>query len=140
MRVQNPYSKKEFKDDGTHIGLKSVPMRSKTADKQPRADSPKAPSEKKIQAPTAEKKAEIPVATEKKHNENGRVGDDSAKVVEKLTEKQRRIFDEMPLDRAVTVDYLTKTGFTLGEVISTLTVLEIKGLVSSLPGALYIRR
>jgi len=67
-------------------------------------------------------------------------GDDSAKVLEKLTEKQRRVFDEMPLDRAVTVDYLTKTGFTLGEVISALTVLEIKGLVSSLPGALYIRR
>lgn len=67
-------------------------------------------------------------------------GDDSAKVLEKLSEKQRRVFDEMPLDRAVTVDYLTKTGFTLGEVISALTVLEIKGLVSSLPGALYIRR
>ncbi len=67
-------------------------------------------------------------------------GDDSAKILETLGEKQRKIFDEMPLDRAVTVDYLTKTGFTLGEVISALTVLEIKGLVSSLPGALYIRK
>ena len=46
----------------------------------------------------------------------------------------------MPLDRAVTVDYLTKTGFALGEVISALTVLEIKGLVASLPGALYTRK
>jgi predicted Rossmann fold nucleotide-binding protein DprA/Smf involved in DNA uptake len=69
-----------------------------------------------------------------------RGGDDSARVLEKLSEKQRRVFDEMPLDRAITVDYLTKTGFTLGEVISALTVLEIKGLVASLPGALYIRR
>ena len=69
-----------------------------------------------------------------------RRGDDSAAVLEKLSEKQRKIFDEMPLDRAVTVDYLTKTGFALGEVISALTVLEIKGLVSSLPGALYIRK
>lgn len=67
-------------------------------------------------------------------------GDDSAKILEKLSEKQRKVFDEMPLDRAVTVDYLTKTGFALGEVISALTVLEIKGLVSSLPGALYIRK
>ena len=67
-------------------------------------------------------------------------GDDSAAVLAKLSDKQRRIFDEMPLDRAVTVDYLTKTGFSLGEVISALTVLEIKGLVSSLPGALYIRK
>lgn len=69
-----------------------------------------------------------------------RKGDNSAAVLEKLSEKQRRIFDEMPLDRAVTVDYLTKTGFALGEVISALTVLEIKGLVSSLPGALYVRK
>ena len=67
-------------------------------------------------------------------------GDDSAKILEKLSEKQRKIFDEMPLDRAVTVDYLTRTGFALGEVISALTVLEIKGLVASLPGALYIRK
>ena len=67
-------------------------------------------------------------------------GDDSAAALAKLSEKQRKIFDEMPLDRAVTVDYLTKTGFALGEVISALTVLEIKGLVSSLPGALYIRK
>lgn len=67
-------------------------------------------------------------------------GDDSAKILEKLSEKQRKIFDEMPLDRAVTVDYLTRTGFALGEVISALTVLEIKGLVESLPGALYIRK
>ena len=67
-------------------------------------------------------------------------GDRSAEILEKLSEKQRKIFEEMPLDRAVTVDYLTKTGFALGEVISALTVLEIKGLVSSLPGALYVRK
>ena len=46
----------------------------------------------------------------------------------------------MPLDRAVTVDYLAKSGIPFGEVISALTVLEIKGLVTSLPGALYIRK
>ena len=68
------------------------------------------------------------------------VGDNSPKVLEGLSEKQRRIFDEMPLDKAITVDYFTKTGFTMGEVISALTVLEIKGLISSLPGALYIRK
>ncbi len=70
----------------------------------------------------------------------GNGGDRSAEILEKLTEKQRKVFEQMPLDRAVTVDYLTKTGFQLGEVISALTVLEIKGLVSSLPGALYIRK
>lgn len=67
-------------------------------------------------------------------------GDNSRAVLEKLSEKQRRVFDEMPLDRAVTVDYLAKSGIPFGEVISALTVLEIKGLVTSLPGALYIRK
>ena len=67
-------------------------------------------------------------------------GDNSLAVLEKLSEKQRRVFDEMPLDRAVTVDYLAKAGIPFGDVISALTVLEIKGLVSSLPGALYIRK
>ena len=82
--------------------------------------------------PYFEKDRELPKSEKK--------GDDSAAALAKLSEKQRKIFDEMPLDRAVTVDYLTKTGFALGEVISALTVLEIKGLVSSLPGALYIRK
>lgn len=67
-------------------------------------------------------------------------GDNSAQVLASLSEKQIKIFEEMPIDRAVTIDYLTCTGFSLGEVISALTVLEIKGLVSSLPGALYIRK
>ena len=67
-------------------------------------------------------------------------GDRSREVLESLSEKQRKVFEEMPLDFPVTVDYLTKTGMKLGEVISALTVLEIKGLVSSLPGAIYIRK
>ena len=67
-------------------------------------------------------------------------GDNSLAVLKTLSEKQRRVFEELPLDRAVTVDYLAKAGIPFGEVISALTVLEIKGLVTSLPGALYIRK
>ncbi len=67
-------------------------------------------------------------------------GDRSLEILAQLNEKQRLVFDEMPLDRAVTVDYLTRVGMKLGEVMSALTVLEVKGLVVSLPGALYIRK
>ncbi len=101
----------------------------------------KRPDEK---ATSADIKETVKPSVEKGFGEAATVqnkqGDDSAKILEKLSEKQRKIFDEMPLDRAVTVDYLTRTGFALGEVISALTVLEIKGLVLSLPGALYIRK
>lgn len=67
-------------------------------------------------------------------------GDNSQKILDSLSQRQREIFSEMPMDRPVTVDYFTKTGYAMGEVMSALTVLEIKGLISSLPGALYIRK
>lgn len=67
-------------------------------------------------------------------------GDNSMAALQSLDEKQRRIFDEMPLDRAISLDYLLKTGFKLGEIMSALTKLEIKGLISSLPGGLYTRK
>ena len=85
-------------------------------------------------APTAKK---LPDESE---TQKPRSRDLSREALESLSEKQRRVFDEMPLDLPVTVDYLTKTGMKLGEVISALTVLEVKGLVVSLPGAIYLRK
>ena len=124
-------------------GLKKHATDSEPAERRPAAkpkakkaeDAIKTPETATENKPSAPSKPEIkPLPTPEKR------GDDSAAVLAKLSEKQRKIFDEMPLDKAVTIDYLTKTGFALGEVISALTVLEIKGLVSSLPGALYIRK
>ncbi len=67
--------------------------------------------------------------------------DNSQAALASLGEKQRLVFDEIPLDFPVTVDRLTThTGLKLGEVMSALTVLEIKGLVVSLPGAIYMRK
>lgn len=76
-----------------------------------------------------------PLAPREEHR-----GDDSMAALQSLDEKQRRIFDEMPLDRAISLDHLLKTGFKLGEIMSALTKLEIKGLISSLPGGLYTRK
>ena len=73
----------------------------------------------------------------KKSEDNG---DTSNKVLDSLSDKQRRIFDAIPLDKPISVDGLTSLGFSMGEIMSSLTVLEIKGLISSLPGALYIRK
>ena len=67
-------------------------------------------------------------------------GDMSPEILKTLSDKQRRIFDEIPLDKPVSVDSLTHLGFSMGEIMSSLTILEIKGLISSLPGALYIRK
>lgn len=130
VRVYTPTQKKQDGFDSLHKagGKKRTPFARKDTKRDEHKETEKKESTIQI------KHHDAPPTPEK----GG--GDNSKKALEKLSEKQRRVFDEMPLDRAVTVDYLTKTGFALGEVISALTVLEIKGLVSSLPGALYIRR
>ena len=67
-------------------------------------------------------------------------GDSSAEVLASLDERHRALFAEIPDDRAVTVDALAKLGYSIGEVMTAMTMLELKGLVSSLPGGLYIKR
>lgn len=57
-----------------------------------------------------------------------------------LTPEQRRVFDDLPCDKPTSVDALIKNGHNIGTLMATLTILEIKGLVSSLPGGMYIRK
>lgn len=67
-------------------------------------------------------------------------GDSSRANLESLNVIQKKIFDEIPLDTPILADSLTSLGYKMSEVLAALTILEIKGLVSSLPGALYIRK
>lgn len=67
-------------------------------------------------------------------------GDSSERALKSLNDTQRRIFEILPLDHAVPVDYLTREGFTIGEIMAAMTVLEIKGLTVTLPGGLYSRK
>jgi DNA processing protein len=106
---------------------------------KPNPDKKLKREEEKIKSPKSTGNDTLVATAVPEGQEPRKTAVDSA-ALESLSEKQRRIFDEMPLDRAVTVDYLTKSGFKLGEVISALTVLEIKGFISSLPGALYVRK
>ena len=46
----------------------------------------------------------------------------------------------MPIDSAVSPDALVEDGFGASDVITALTMLELCGLVTSLPGGLYIRK
>ena len=101
----------------------------------------KAKGETKKTAPEAKaKQPEVAKAQPSEVKEEPHVSDKSQKVVDLLNEKQRAIFEEIPLDKPITVDGLMKLGFSMGEIMSSLTILEIKGLISSLPGALYIRK
>jgi predicted Rossmann fold nucleotide-binding protein DprA/Smf involved in DNA uptake len=66
--------------------------------------------------------------------------DGSEELLKKLDEKARRIFEEIPIDHAISIEKLCALGYTVGDVMLTLTTLEINGLISTLPGSLYIRR
>ncbi len=72
--------------------------------------------------------------------ENAPEGDCSPQLLSSLSDTQRALFAAMPLDHAVPVDALVKEGFSMGDIMAAMTVLEIKGLVISLPGGLYARR
>lgn len=61
-------------------------------------------------------------------------------LLEGLSEEQRRIFNDLPCDKPTSVDELAKGGYNIGMLMATLTILEIKGLVNSLPGGMYIRK
>ena len=57
-----------------------------------------------------------------------------------LDDGAKRIFSQMPIETAVSPDSLVEEGFDVGDVITSLTMLELCGLVTSLPGGLYMRK
>ena len=67
-------------------------------------------------------------------------GDGSSEILEALDEIPRRVFEAIPTDRAISMDKLMSLGYKVNELIAATTVLEIKGLINSLPGNLYVRR
>lgn len=66
--------------------------------------------------------------------------DDSALVLEQFSQRQRDMFAQIPLDKAISADWLVRCGYAAHEVMMALTMFEIKGLISSLPGGLYTRK
>lgn len=99
-----------------------------------------APPEKTKKTVKAKKEALAEAKKEKPEQKVAYASDKSPEILAGLSDKQKRIFEAMPLDKPISVEALVGLGFSMGEIMASLTVLEIKGLVSSLPGALYIRK
>lgn len=57
-----------------------------------------------------------------------------------LNDDQRKILESIPCDKPTSTDVLARLGYNIGMLMATLTILEIKGLISSLPGGMYIRK
>ena len=66
--------------------------------------------------------------------------DSSASLLATLDATTRKVFENMPIDKAISPDSLSTLGIGIGDAITSLTMLELCGLVSSLPGGLYVRK
>jgi len=65
----------------------------------------------------------------------------SENVLASLNETQRHVYEAIPQDRAISTDKLMAAlGYKVSDLIAATTVLEIKGLINSLPGSLFIRK
>ena len=86
-------------------------------------------------------KREISVSANSEEDNGERRGNDnSAEILASLDPVTQKVFDAMPIDRAVTADEFISQGIGISEAITSLTMLEINGLVSSLPGGTYVRK
>ncbi len=56
-----------------------------------------------------------------------------------LDEKTAAVFEAIPCKSPVSVDRIVCSGLSTQDIITALTMLEITGLISSLPGGLYMR-
>ena len=57
-----------------------------------------------------------------------------------LDEKTATVFESIPCNTPVSVDKIVCEGLSVSEIVTALTMLEIMGLIASLPGGLYIRK
>ncbi len=95
---------------------------------------------KQAPVPKKQPKKETEAETQPKQAPVQMHRDDSAKALESFSERQREMFAQIPLDKAISADWLVRCGYPTHEVMTALTMFEIKGLVHSLPGGLYTRK
>jgi DNA processing protein len=65
--------------------------------------------------------------------------DHSAEVLQSLGERERTVFEAIPMDHPLAIDRLQSLGYSTGELLAALSLLEIRGLIQTLPGGLYCR-
>lgn len=93
-----------------------------------------APSPKKTASRPRKSKREVP-----EQSAPAPKADRSAELLATLAERERHVFEAVPLDRPVAIDKLQSLGYSTGELLTALSLLEIKGLIQTLPGGLYSR-
>ncbi len=81
------------------------------------------------EAPVAEARSETPRSQ----------ADDSVASLAALPDDCREVFEAMPIGRPITADELCRAGFDIAQLMIAFTMLEVSGLITTLPGGLYCR-
>ncbi|MBO5898277.1 MAG: DNA-processing protein DprA [Clostridia bacterium] len=102
------------------------------------SDAPSAPTAP-TRAPTPIRKAKAPVKEEQVAPTATVTADRSAELLATMGEREKRVFEAIPMDNPIAIDRLLSTGYGMGELLAALSLLEIKGLIQTLPGGLYCR-
>ena len=99
-----------------------------------------AEGEEEIFLPKKEKKKKEAVQPAQETEQTEEKPESYNELVSGLDGITRKIFESLPTDRAVSADLVVGDGISVSDAITSLTLLELYGLVSSLPGGLYIRK
>ena len=76
---------------------------------------------------------------EKKHTPK-QVSDNSEELLASFDAAPRKVFENMPIDKAVSADAFSDTGLSPSDIMTAFTLLELNGLIAALPGGLYLRK
>ena len=88
--------------------------------------------------PSPVRKSKTPVK-EQESPTSALSADRSAELLATMGERERCVFEAIPMDTPIAIDRLQSTGYGTGDLLAALSLLEIKGLIQTLPGGLYCR-
>lgn len=146
-RQYDPRRKEEVPDTSTLRPFRKPKVETSIlidTEEKPRYASTTTKPRKKVPLPAVAHQESAPEADKNSKQElsqmPGNHDDGSSEILASLDEVTRRVFESIPPDRAISLDKLMALGYKVNELIAATTVLEIKGLINSLPGSLYVRK
>ena len=96
-----------------------------------------APAESPAPQPSARTETMSDTAANTPERTTAKIVNSRECIYSKLSELQKQVFDAMPDSGAISPDKLTQSGLSAGDVLASLTILELYAAVEALPGGLY---
>ncbi len=143
-RVVGGYVRVPAQDAGTRIVSSTTPAQKQNAKGTRTTKGTTEAGEKTVHSTNRENEAlpshaskaagaPSPIDRTVKHSDDG---ESSSAVLDSLNETQRAVYDAIPIDAPISVDKLKRLGYPMGTLLAAVSILQIKGLVRSLPGGM----